>query len=415
MIVPQSAAAAVEPTATTRAKAEQKRRAMAQILGIENALKVFTGELSGLIDKNLMTKKMQEEKTLQEKVNTNPEWKKEYGWAWDSIATAVKRSQTMFIKSNYRGVSGRLATTAINIVRYVNEIKKPNGERLPQYQDANLASTNMQLYSPAPIYPDLEELQLADRIKEASENLGNDDNYVKILLDGKTPEAQAKELVSGTKLADPSFRKTLVEGGIDAVNKSTDPMIILARKLVPYGDEMREWMEKNVNSVITSASEKIAKARFAVYGKNLYPDANFTLRLSYGTVKGYPMNGTKAPVITTMYGLYDRAISFGYQGDFGLPKRFTDNINKLSLATPMNFITTNDIIGGNSGSPVINANGEVVGLVFDGNIESLPGSFIYEEEKNRTIAVHPGVMIETLRKLYDASSLANEIENVKKK
>jgi len=158
--------------------------------------------------------------------------------------------------------------------------------------------------------------------------------------------------------------------------------------------------------------EATGKARFAVYGKELPPDANFTLRLSYGQVKGFAMNGTKAPSVTTMYGLYDRAFSFQNQKDFALPKRFTDGVGKLNLSTPMNFVTTHDIIGGNSGSPVINAKAEVVGLIFDGNIESLPGRFAYSEEKNRAVSVHTGVMIETMRKLYDANILADELEGI---
>ncbi len=391
---------------------EQQRRALVQIFGLENAQKAWTGEYQGLLDKKLMAKKASEEKDLRDKVNANPEWKKQYSWAWDSISAAIERSKQRSTIDTYRGLTGKLASYALLIARYANEMMKPNGERLPQYQDANIGATKFSLFSKAPIYTDLEEIQLVDRLKESLENLGADDPWIKAVLNGKTPEQAAKDLVTGTQLVKPEFRKALIDGGEKEIAASTDPMIVVARVIVPFGDEAREWNEKNVSAIISKATEAVGKARFAVYGKELPPDANFTLRLSYGQVKGYPMNGTKAPSKTTMYGLYDRALSFDNKGDFELPQKYMDGLNKLNLATPMNFVTTNDIIGGNSGSPVINAKAELVGLIFDGNIESLPGRFMYSEEINRAVAVHPGVMIETMRKIYGAGKLADEIEGV---
>jgi len=391
---------------------EQARQAAGQIFGIENGLKASSGEYEGLRDKNLMAEKFAEEKDLREKINANPEWKKAYGWAWDSVNTAIERSKSRFQQSTYRKIRGRLFGFASQLVQYATEIKKPNGERLSPYQDANLAGTKFRLFSRAPVYPEIEELQLADGLNEALEQLGPNDPWLKAVLGDKTPEITAKELIGGTKLADPELRKALFDGGEAAINASSDPMIFLAKKLNPMVQEARKWEETNVTAVTSSAGEAIGKARFAAYRNDNYPDATFTLRLSPGTVRGYPMNGTLAPFKTTLYGLYDRANSFKNMSGFALPKRFVDGESKLTLSTPLNFVSTCDIIGGNSGSPVVNRNGEFVGLVFDGNIESLPGRFLYTEEKNRAVSVHPAAMIECLRKLYDANSLADELEGV---
>jgi hypothetical protein len=232
---------------------------------------------------------------------------------------------------------------------------------------------------------------------------------VKLVMNGKTPREVATELVNGTKLADPEVRKKLVEGGESAVAASNDSMIVLARKLDPVRRELTKWLEDNVQSVEQRAGEQLGKARFAAFGKSAYPDATFTLRLSYGQMKGYPMNGTIAPPMTTLYGLYDRSASFGNKDPFELPQRYVEGREKLDLSTPFNFVTTNDIIGGNSGSPVVNKNGEIVGLIFDGNIESLVGDFVYEIQTNRAVAVHTAAMTEALRKLYGADKLVNEL------
>lgn len=391
---------------------EEKRRALVLLRGLENSQKAQQGQYEGLLDNKAMAIKLQEETELRNKINANPDWKKNYAHAWDSISSAINRNKQMFRQLQYRGVVGQIATRALTIARYGYEMKKPNAERIAQFQDSNLDALKFNLFSPAPIYKDFEEIQLADRFAEALEMLGDKDPWVIAVLNGKSPQEAAKEIVQGTQLDLPEFRKALIEGGANAIEISTDPMIVMARKIAPIGDEMTAWQRKNITNVTTPAIEAIGKARFAVYGKDVSPDANFTLRLSYGQVKGFPMNGTKSPSMTTMYGLYDRALSFQNQKDFEIPQRFKDGINKLNLATPMNFASTNDVVGGNSGSPVINANAEIVGLIFDGNIQSLPGRFYYSEEVNRSVSVHPGVMIETMRKLYDAGKLADEIEGI---
>jgi hypothetical protein len=227
---------------------------------------------------------------------------------------------------------------------------------------------------------------------------------------GKSPADAAAAVVRGTKLGDPAVRKSLVDGGGPAVAASSDPLIDFARRIDPLLREQRKWLEDNVISVETAAGEKIGKARFAVYGKSTYPDATFTLRMSYGTVKGYPMNGTIAPSRTTFFGLYDRADSFDNKAPFDLPERYQKGRDRLNLSTPLDFVSTADIIGGNSGSPVINRNGEFVGIIFDGNIESLVGRFVYDEQTNRAVAVDSAAIIHALRALYDAGTLADEIE-----
>ena len=389
---------------------EQARQAADRIFGLENTIKAFTGEFNGM-DKALFDKKMKEEAELRAKVNSDVEWRREYGDAWDAIAGATKKRAELYKLQQFRSINtSELAALARQLVVYAAEIKKPDAERLPGYHDAELDELRFYLFSPAPIYPEFEEALLAFTLKDSVEQLGPNDPWVKAALEGKTPEEVAKQAIRGTKLTDPAFRKTLAEGGESAIAASTDPLLVLARKIDPFFREMRRNLEENVESVTTSATEKIAKARFAIYGKSVYPDATFTLRLTYGTVQGYPMNGTKAPPKTTFYGLYDRAASFDHKPPFNLTPRFTQRKDKIYLTTPLNFVASLDIIGGNSGSPVINRNGEFVGIIFDGNIESLIGNFVYVEESNRAVAVHSAAIIEALRKVYDAPALANELE-----
>lgn len=390
---------------------EQARQAQGQIFSTENALKAWTGEYNGLLNKDIFAKKQKEENEFRAQVMANAEWRKAYGDAWQALANAEKKYAEMATPMRFRAVRGsRMASLASTIVKYVAEIKKPDAERMDGFHEAQLASLQLNLFSPAPVYPRLEEALLADALQESLEQLGPKDAFVKLVLNGRPPAEVAKELIANTKMGDSAFRKSLVEGGEAAVASSDDPLIVLARKLDPMQRELSKWYNDHVGSIEAAAGEKIGKALFAVHGKSKYPDATFTLRLSYGAVKGYPMNGTLAPVKTTLYGLYDRAYSFDLKPPFDLPQRFHERKDKLNLATPANFVTTNDIIGGNSGSPVINKNAELVGLVFDGNIESLVGRFVYDETANRTVAVHTGYMMEALRKIYDAEDLANELE-----
>jgi hypothetical protein len=391
--------------------AEEARQAQSDIFGLDNGIKAYEGEYKGLTDKTIIARAHAIEDDFRRSVNANPEWKKSYGGAWDAIAQAVQKRKEMLAPLRYRSLWGSpLATSALTIVRYVIEVMKPDGERLEEFHDSQLESLRFYLYSPAPVYPDLEEALLEDQLNLALEGLTAEDPFVTAALAGRSPAQVARTAIAGTKLASPEFRKSLVDGGEAAVAASSDPMIILARTVDPILREMRKWEEQNVSSVTARANENLGRARFAVYGKATYPDATFTLRLAYGTVRGYPMNGTQAPPRTTFFGLYDRAYGFGMKPPFDLPERFRSGMSKLDLKTPLNFVTTADVVGGNSGSPVINRKGEIVGLIFDGNIESLVGNVVYYEENNRSVAVHTGGMIEALRKLYGAAGLANELQ-----
>ena len=390
------------------AGAEQARQAGSQIFGLQNSLKAYEGMLRGLMDKNIMAKKEKDEADFRARIMANPQWEAAYGKAWSEIAEADKKMAGRVKDLFFRGLDSQFNSIATSIVQYVAEIRKPDGERLPGYHDAQLDSLKFRLFSPAPIYPAMEIARITGALEADIAGAGPDTPFVKTVLKGRTPAQAAAELVNGTKLADPAVRRKLVEGGEAAVAASTDPMIVLARELDPMRREMIKWTQDNVQSVEEQAGEQLGKARFAVYGKSTYPDATFTLRLSYGQVKGYPMNGTLAPPMTTYYGLYDRADSFGRKFPFNLPARYADQ-HVLNLSTPLDFVTTNDVVGGNSGSPVINRNAEIVGLVFDGNIESLVGDFVYDIETNRTVAVHTAAMTEALGKIYNAKALLNEL------
>ncbi len=390
---------------------EQERRALGQIFGLENGKKAQSGEYQGLLDPKLMKKAKQDEDAFRQKINANSEWKKEYAGAWDVISKVTAEQSKIARERFYQrmATNSRFYNIARQIVFYVAEIKKPDIERLDGYHESQLEQLRFYLFSPAPIYKDMDEATMKGMMQLALNELGPNDPYLKIVLGGRTPAEVTKEMQAGTKLDDVNLRKSLIEGGEAAVAQSTDPFIVLARKLEPLQRKQIEDDKKNFQSVATPASEKIAQARFAVYGKNSYPDATFTLRLSYGAVKGYPMNGTKAPYKTTLYGLYDRSLGFDQQGAYALPQRFWDRKDQLDLTTPVNFVSTHDIIGGNSGSPVINKNAELVGLIFDGNIESLVGRFVYDDTANRAVSVHSAFIIEGLRKLYDAGKLAEEL------
>ena len=392
---------------------EQARLVGSTIFGLQNSLKVYVGRAEALADKAIVAKKQAEEDDFRKKVAANPEWQKEYGGAWDTIAHAEEKVRPEIKGQLFRRTDSRLFTIALQIVQYVAEIKKPDSDRLPGFNDASLDRVKFQMLSPAKIPVETEKLYMTNALKLGQEKLGTNDAYVQAILQGHDVDATVNGLIDGTKLAGVDFRKSLIDGGEAAVAASTDPMVVTARRVDPIQRETTRRMRDTISSVLTPAGEKLGKARFLVYGKDAYPDATFTLRLSYGTVDGYPYNGTIAPPFTTFYGLYDRAASFSNKVPFDLTPKEAAGRDKVDLSTPLDFVSTGDIIGGNSGSPVVNREGELVGLIFDGNIESLAGDFVYEGEKNRAVAVHSAGMIEGLRKLYGAGALADELEGKK--
>jgi len=391
--------------------AENERRAKADIFGIENSQKAFEGRLAALQDAKAMAKKAAQEKELQDRGKADAELSKAMGDPWTSIAGAEKKlvlRYKEFRMARFAG-GGRLLSIAGTIVQYVAETKKPNEVRLEEFVDAGLPSLTNRLYSKAPIYDDLEEAVLADQLLEAQEVLGKDHAFVKAALGGKTPAEVAKEAVSGTKLKDVAARKSLVDGGSAAVEASADPMIVLARKIDPMVRELRKFFEDEVDAVVSRSGEKMAKVRWKIYGKTVHPDATFTLRLAYGVVKGYPAEGTMVAPRTTFHGLYDRSASFGNKGPWTLPKRYEERKSALNLSTPLNFIHTADIIGGNSGSPTISREGEFVGIIFDSNIHGLAWDYFYTDERARAVSVDAQGILEALGKVYDAKSVVDEL------
>ena len=295
------------------------------------------------------------------------------------------------------------------MVRLADENAKPNAERLPEYTDARRASLELGLYSPAPIYKDFEKLKLADSLGFMVELLGADNALAKQVLAGKSPEDRANELIEGTKLADVDYRKELAKGGREAISASSDPMIAVARLVDAKAREARKRYESELTGVERTNYGKIARALFETEGTKLYPDATFTLRLSYGAVQGYMENGKKVEPFTTLGGLYARADSFKQDFPYNLAPRWVEKKSALDLKTPFNFVSTNDIIGGNSGSPTINQNAELVGLIFDGNIQSLVGDFIYDSSVNRAISVDSRGMLEILKKVFGANEIVAEL------
>jgi hypothetical protein len=403
---------------------ENARRAIGEYLGVQNGRKLYVGMMDGLQNPAIFAQKRAEERALRLAIDMDPELKKAYGDAWDQVAESVRAMKDLFrphgmLEGRGRGlVTGQafhshLFGIARTLIRYADEKDRPNAERLREYRETALPSLKNLLFSPAPHHDDFEIQKLGDSLSLFAESYGADDTLVRKVLAGKSPYTRAAELVHGSKLRDVDVRKSLFEGGKAAVDASNDPMIQLARLVDPAARALRKQYEEKVEEPQQQAYAKISKAIFALKGKDQYPDATFTLRLAFGPVKGYEENGNKVEPFTTFGGAFQRAEEHANKEPFNMPKRWLERKDRIDPTVPFNFTCTADIIGGNSGSPVVNRKGEVVGLIFDGNIQSLVADFAYTDDKARAVAVHSQGIIESLRKVYDAGALADEITGKK--
>jgi hypothetical protein len=394
-----------------RQGSEQARQVVSGVRGIENNLKRQRGFLEVLSDARFAAAKRAAEDGLRARVAKDPAMAAAYGSAWDDIAGAVKlqreRGKVQFYRETMR--VARVVDIANGLVRMTAEVEKPNDQRFREYRDNNLNSVRFMLLSPAPVYPAMDEFMFATQLQMALDALGPGDPWVKAALGGRTPQAAAHEIIAGSTLADVAVRKQLLDGGRKAVEASTDPAIVWARALDPLYREQRKWQEDNIESVESLEGARIARARFALGGKSVYPDATGTLRLAYGKVAGYTQMTTEVPWKTTFFGLYDRSRSFDGRRPFNLPAKVAAAEKSLDLSTPLDFVSTNDIIGGNSGSPVVDRKGEYVGLVFDGNIQSFLWDYGWSEEQARCVSVDSRALIEALRRIYDMGALADEV------
>ncbi|HEV7596184.1 MAG TPA: S46 family peptidase, partial [Gemmatimonadaceae bacterium] len=360
------------------------RRYQNDVFGVANSQKAVTGYRTGLLDTLSMAKKRAFEAELRARIAADPKLQAQYGGTFDAITAAQRELATFNPQLRYQGFGGNstLLNMAGQVVRIASESGKPDSARLAAYRGSAINTMTARLSQKVPADTAFERLALAAQLRAAQSELGPNDPFVRIALAGRTPEAAAAALVRGTRIGDPAFRSSLLQGGAPAVAASTDPMIALARDIDPLNRAVAARANA-LNAIIASNSEKIGQALFAAYGTALPPDATFTLRISDGVVKPFPSNGTIAPYKTTFYGLYERSAAFDDRDPFKLPRRWVERKGNLDMTTPYNFVSTNDIIGGNSGSPVINRNAEVVGLVFDSNIEGISNRFIFSADIGR--------------------------------
>ena len=389
---------------------ENARVAQEDIFGLQNSQKAITGYLEGARNQTAMSEKNRAEQeqlaqyAAQHPGANNP---------WEEIAAAVEVNRSIYKPLMYvermSGLNSNLSRIARVLVRAADEKPKPNGERLRELRDSNLPSLEQALFSTAPVYKTLDTAVLTSSFTLLQQALGNDDPAVKVALNGKTPAEAAKELIAGTKLDDVAIRKQLYEGGKAAIDASTDPLIVLMRNVDGEARAARKRFEDEVDAVERRDGASIVHALFEKSGYSLPPDAGFTLRLSYGPVKGYEENGKAIPYFTTMGGAFQHAEEHGSKFPYALPESWLNAKSKLNLETPLNFVSTADIIGGNSGSPTVNKAGEVVGIIFDGNIQSLVLHFYYEDKISRAVSVDSRGILEALRKIYNAGGLANEL------
>ena len=391
---------------------EETRIALRTLFGIENSLKAIGGYQSGLLDQKLMEKKARDEQAFRDEIGKDPEMAEEYGRVWDEIAGAQKSFASFYKPYSYfergRAFDTNYFRIAQSLVRLAVEKPKPNDERLREYRDSNLSSVERTILSPAPIYDDFEIVKLADSLTQLREDMETSWE-VKCLLATRSPLDVAKELIGQTQLKDIEVRKKYMKAKPEEIYLSADPMIKLALLVDPVARGLRARYENEVASVESRNGALIARALFKLKGTAVPPDATGTPRLSFGVVKGYVENGKRIPFQTTFKGLYEKSEQNNNQPPYELAPSFLQKKTALRLSAPLNFAATVDSIGGNSGSPVVNRNGDAVGVLFDGNIQSLPNNFVYTEDIPRSVMVHSQGIIEALLKVYEAKPLVDEL------
>lgn len=396
--------------------AEERRISNAYLFYVENGIKVYRGRLDALRDPRFFAQKVAEEQALKDAVAKDPALAKRTLPAWDAIARATERLQQLRVPYTLLeekvGFGGELFGHARRLVRGAEELPKPNERRLPEFSDSARPALLATLFSPAPVYPELEKLLLGHGLAKLRERLGPDHPVVKKVLGRSSPEEIAAHAVDGSKLRDPAARKALWNGGAKAIAASNDPMIVLAKLVDPDARAIRKAFDDEVDAVVKKNQELIAEARFATQGRSAYPDATFTPRLSYGQVQGWSEDGRTIPPFTTFAGAFERHTG---RDPFALPPSWLEAKGKLNLDTRFDLVTTNDIIGGNSGSPMIDEDARIVGLVFDGNIHSLGGNYGFDAAVNRTVAVHSDAIIEALTKIYGAQRVVDELRPPQKR
>jgi len=381
------------------------------IFGLENSQKAITGYQSGLLDRQLMDRKRQWESDFRARVNANPDLRTRYGAAWDNVARVRREMAGLDVRRRYYafGAFGSsLLNSAGTIARYATEMAKPDSARLMPFRDVMRPRVEQRLYGTTPIDTAQEIRLLAAYFTGMARELPATDPVRRQALGTRTPEDAARAMVQASTILTGEQRRTLVQGGAAAAAAATDPFVALARVIDPLERPIATRWTQLLNEE-TSNNEFVARALLAVFGNTVAPDATFSLRISDGEVRGYPYNGTLAQPYTTLYGLFDRSVGMGGREPFALTPKWLAARERLDLSTPLNAASTNDIIGGNSGSPVINRDGEVVGLIFDGNIESLPLRFLFSERVGRSVWVDSRAIIESLRRVYGAEALANEM------
>jgi hypothetical protein len=378
---------------------------------LQNSQKAITGYQSGLLDSRLLDRKRAWERDFRGRVNANPELRRQYAAAWDNLQRIVTEERTLDVRRRYYafGAFGsRLLNYAGGLVRLPVETAKPDSARLPQYRDANRPNIERMIGSPAPVDTAQEIRLLGSWLTAMASELPATDPVRRQALGDRAPMDAARAMVQASQMGSAEQRRALLQGGAAAVAASTDPFVRLARVIDPLSRPIiARWTA--LQNEQSQNDELVARALLAVFGNSVAPDATFSLRISDGEVRRYPYNGTYAPAYTTFYGVYDRSIGFGGESPWDLTPRWQAARDHVNLATPFNAVSTNDITGGNSGSPVINRDGEIVGLIHDGNIEQLPLDFIFFETYGRSVWVDSRGIVEALRHVYDAGSLADEL------